>query len=139
MKKKKISNLKNYLINLIDEFEKNEIGDFSSEAGRPSPKDRWDEIVNEYLGKVGYPISTKESNSCETNKDKYDLFIGNGQGRYDYCIYKREDILDSTGDAAIKQRYNYMVIVYMKLDLPVIGQYMKFPIRGETKTYTVYR
>jgi hypothetical protein len=130
---------KNYLINLIDEFERNEISDFSSRVGRPSPREQWDEKANEYLGKVGYPISTNEWNNCPTNKDKYDLFIGNGQGRYDYCIYRRGDIFDSTGNKVIRRRYNYMVIVYMKFDIPAIGEYIKIPIRGETKQYTIYR
>ena len=130
---------KNYLINLIDVFEGNGINDFTSTRGNPSQRDKWDEAANEYLGKNGYPISTSDKNDCSKNKDEYSLYMGNGQGRYDYCIYKRNDISASDGNKLISQRYNYMVIVYMKLDLPVIGQYMKFPIRGETKQYTIYR
>lgn len=127
---------KNYLINLIDEFERNEKGDFTSTA---TLKNQWDDEANEYLEKVGYQLSTSQGNTCKTNIDKYSLYLGNGAGRYDYCIYKRIDIKDGDGNKVIKQRYNYMVLVYMKLDVPVLGQFMKFPIRGETKQYIIYR
>lgn len=130
---------KNFLINLIDESEKNGNNDFASRIGNPSQRDQFDEKANEYLGKVGYPLSTTQWNNCKNNMDGYNLYLGNGQGRYDYCIYKRGDIADSTGNKIIRRRYNYMVLVYMKMDLPVVGKYIKIPIRGETKQYIIYR
>jgi len=130
---------KDYLINLIDEFERNGVNDFANNIGNPSPREQWDGEANSYLKSTGYALSTSQWNSCQNNIDEYNLYLGNGQGRYDYCIYKKGDIYDSTNNNIIRQRYNYMVQVYMKLDLPILGKYINIPIRGETKQYIIYR
>ena len=127
---------KNYLINMIDEFARNGKEDFASTE---TIKNEWFNATNDFMRDTGYPLSTSETNDCKRNLDEYKLYLGNGAGRYDYCIYKRIDIKDGDGNKVIKQRYNYMVLVYMKLDVPVLGQFMKFPIRGETKQYIIYR
>lgn len=127
---------KNYLINMIDEFARNGKGDFVSSNNL---KNEWLNATNNFLRETGYPLSANETNTCKNEIDEYYLYLGNGQGRYDYCIYKRKDIDNSDRNLTIKERYNYMVLVYMKLDVPVFGQYMKFPIRGETKQYIIYR
>lgn len=128
---------KNYLINMLDEFDRNGKGDFASTENL---KNEWFDTTNDFLRKTGYPLSTNETNNCKRTIDEYyKLYLGNGAGRYDYCIYKRKDITANDHNLTIEQRYNYMVLVYMKLDVPVLGQYMKFPIRGETKQYIIYR
>ena len=127
---------KNFLINLIDQTEESGEHDFAARIS--GKRDKWDAQANEYLSKIGYTMSTNEYNNCP-NKDGYNLYLGNGKGRYDYCIYRRGDIFDESGNEVIRKRYNYMVLVYMKLDLPVIGNYIRLPITGETKTYTILR
>ncbi len=126
---------KNFLINLIEQTEESGEHDFASKLND------WDTKANDYLTKVGYPINPSKYNTCPY-KSGYNLYLGNakgGHGRYDYCIYKREDIYDALRNKVIKRRYNYMVLVYMKFDVPVLGQFIKLPITGETKTYTILR
>ena len=124
---------KNYLINLIDEKETS--GEHYIFTNKLKA---WDEEANKYLGKVGYPISDKTYGNCP-KKEGYYIMLNNKKGRYDYCIYRKDYIYESEGDLIIKQRYNYMVLVYMKFDFPIIGGFIKIPVTGETKAYTIYR
>lgn len=130
---------KNYLINLIDKYKtagKNDFYDSDSQNGK-----EWDAEVNEYFGKIGYIISDKEKgcpykdNSTDGRRSYY--IIRNTNYGYDYCIYIKRDNL--VNNPLMTSKYNYMVLVYMKFDLPVIGDYIKIPITGETKSYTVLR
>lgn len=125
---------KNYLINLIDDeervgnhnfYEYNKIGE-------------WDAKADAFLGDIGYPISNKTRGTC-TVKDHYNAVIINKAGRYDYCIYKQTIIYSIFGDPVIDTRYNYLVLVYMKFDLPLVGGLIRIPITGETKAYNIYR
>ena len=50
---------------------------------------------------------------------------GNNAGRrYDYCVIKHP--------SAKKGDY-YQVITYMKFEIPIIGGFLQFPVKGETK------
>lgn len=130
---------KNYLINLIDKYitaGKNDFWNSDSENGK-----EWDTEVNEYLGKIGYIISDKK-NSCPDKNDStnpyegYYIFKNTNYG-YDYCIYRKRNTLENS--SLMVSKTNYMVLVYMKFDLPVIGDYIKIPITGETKSYNILR
>ena len=125
---------KNYLLNQIEQFEAN------GKTATRNNIDEWDKEVNQYLGKMGYPINTDSSaiGGVTYCPDRGNYTIGasgidSSYGRYDYCIYVNINYVDNT---TIDYRYNYLVLVYMKFDLPVIGQFIKVPITGETKTYT---
>lgn len=125
---------KNFILNALDEHAsagKTRLT-ANSEEGRP-----FNEKVNEYLGRIGYQISTK-NNNCPT-KESYIVAKYNNAGDYEYCIYQKRYITDRDNNAVIKEKYNYMVLVYMRFDIPVIGQFIKIPITGETKTYTEFR
>lgn len=123
---------KNYIINLIDEFETTGKKNFGMyDRVIQSQQDEWNERVNEYLGKIGYVIA---DDTCPVllNQYNYEYWINHTEGGYDYCVYRR--IPDRNEN--MEKRYNYLVQVYMKFDFPVIGKYVKIPLRGETKTYT---
>lgn len=127
---------KNYLLNQVEQYETR------GKKVSNSVIDEWDKEVNEYLGKIGYPINTDSSaigaNVSCPEKNDYIVKISSSYGRYDYCIYaKFHDI--GTTNTTISTRYNYLVLVYMKFDIPVIGQFIKIPITGETKTYTILK
>ena len=131
--------IKNYLINLIDQEENAGNHDFGALIG--NKQNEWDTKVNEYLKNIGYTISTNQTGTCPT-KQGYNLYINNTKGRYDYCIYRsnrKGDIVDMTKHPTIRKRYNYLVLVYMKFDIPVLGNFIRLPITGETKSYNVYR
>ncbi len=126
---------KNYIITTIESFERQNKNKLNS-----ANHDEFRNEVNEYLSRVGYQLAS-EKNSCpdmshyknsSDSKDKgYKIYLTNED--YDYCIYQR---IYTSENTTIDMRYNYMVLVYMKLDLPVVGQFLKLPITGETKTYT---
>ena len=54
------------------------------------------------------------------------------QGWYDYCIYYR---VSADKNSTVNSRVRFKVLVYMKLDLPIVGNYIRIPITGETKEY----
>lgn len=124
---------KNFILNEVEKFER--IG--KQRFNEPLTQDGKDfnQEVNEYLGKLGYIISTT-NNSCP-EKESYEIYKNSKTGDYTYCIYKREVKLDD--DKMFKSKYYYMVLVYMKFDLPVLGNYIKIPITGETKTYSEFK
>ena len=130
---------KNYLLNLVDKYDSRK-DDFDYFMFRGAPQaDDWDKEVNEYLGRIGYIINNKSTSTCpDKSKYNYKYERGNENG-YDYCVYVRFDIEAQDNNPTILERYNYMVLVYMKFDFPIIGEFIKLPITGETKAYTVLR
>jgi len=127
---------KNYLISMIDEEART--GNFYFEENLGHKLENWDNKVNDYLRQVGYPLSTSQYGNCP-EREGYINIINNKQGRYNYCIYRRGIIFDTTNDPVIRRQFNYMVLVYMKFDLPVVGGLIKIPVTGETKAYSIYR
>lgn len=126
---------KNFLLNTIQQFEDEEKRNFNKLYS--DDKKEWDEKVNNYLEKAGYPIATK-NNSCPT-LDGYTSFKTSKIGEFDYCIYKRISLDDEDNDPVIKEKYIYKVIIFMKLDFPIIGDFLRMSITGETETFTIYR
>lgn len=94
----------------------------------------WDEIVNPYLAKAGYPLATK-ANACPS-KTGYSIRMNTRVGFYDYCVYQKV-VYPSSG--SVNYYKTYMVLAYMKFDLPLVGNYIKIPITGETKSYMVLK
>jgi len=126
---------KNFILNTVDEYV-NKGNDFSNytESGR-----EFNGKVNEYLGKIGYPIVTQYNQTTCPGKEGYINWKSPYEGEYEYCIYRKTHIGLRDNNSVVANRYNYMVLVYMKFDFPVIGQFIKLPITGETKTYTEFK
>lgn len=74
-------------------------------------------IIDEDLRAIGYKISTR---SCPIRNGVEDL----ANSDYHYCIY---EFNNSRGTY-------YGVTVYISFDIPIIGDTIKIPIYGETKT-----
>ena len=132
----KAHKVKNFIVNEIELFERQGKHDFNKPLFY---KGEWDEKVNEYLGKVGYPIATDRSSCPDRSDEGYTKWIWTEPGRYDYCIYYKAIVTDSDSNPVIRQKYYYEVKAFMKMDLPVIGDMIKIPITSQTKTYTIYR
>lgn len=101
--------LKNYVINQIEEY------------------GSWDinlqNNVDSYFKEVGYNVKKNNKSSCPTtlsNNCGNNLYTGG----YEACVY-------SCGN---NNKY-YKVITYMQFDFPVIGNSLKFQVKGETKTF----
>lgn len=128
--------VKNFIINEIELFERQDKHEFNKPLFY---KDEWDDEVNEYLGKIGYHLASDRSSCPDKADEGYIKWIWSEPGRYDYCIYNKTIITDSDNDPIIRQKYYYQVKVFMKMDLPVVGDAIKLPITSETKIYTIYR
>ena len=111
-------------------------------------------MVNEYLSKTGYILSSGNSTcpkksgyndegnpaNVDPNDEGYVLKRDTKVGDYDYCIYqKRFYELNEADDFFSKRRYSYKVISYMKFDFPVVGNFIKLPIVSETKVVVNYK
>lgn len=129
---------KNFIMNAIDENINNgdSFQDFSSYTKKGK---EFNDKVNEYLGRIGYPIAEKTNPSTCPSKDGYEKWKSPYAGEYEYCIYRKNYITSADNNSIIQEKYNYMVLVYMKFDIPVIGQFIKLPVTGETKTYTNFK
>ena len=124
---------KNYLLNMVDTYESTGENKFT----RPTTLEKWDTEVNEFLGKIGYPLNTsniKTSTCPHKESSGYMAVINSNAGRYDYCVYKKNHPTGSY--SLVNDRYNYLVLVYMEFDVPIVGEFIKITITGETKTYT---
>ena len=128
--------VKNFIVNEIELFERQDKHDFNSPLFY---KNDWDKAVNEYLGKVGYHIANSSSSCPDKSDEGFVKWVWATEGRYDYCIYNKYIITDSVNDPIIRKKYYYQVKVFMKMDFPIIGEALKLPITSETKTYTIYR
>lgn len=131
--------VKNFLLNSIVEYEERYNSAIPNPKGGINALDKWNEMVNPYLQRSGYIIATK-ADTCP-KKENYVNGVNRGYstrvdtrvGQYEYCIYHRYNW--DKNDYSGLGHYNYMVLVYMKLDLPIIGDFIKIPITGETKTF----
>ena len=77
--------------------------------------------VNQDLFKMGYKTNTT-SRRCK-QIDNMTIMHDTEAGTYDYCVYE----VNST-----RGKY-YHVVTYMHFDLPIIGQYLTFEVRGDSR------
>lgn len=108
--------IKNYIINQIEE------------------NGGWDENVknnvNEYLKNVGYHIRKNNSSNDSYNNNQRCTVINNTSNDYDYYIYECRD------DGENKKYYK--VVTFTRFDFPVVGEFIKFSIKGETKIFSKF-
>ncbi len=122
--------VKNYLLNEVANYVEKNHKDIPSTSGDKNSLATWDKTVNAFLAGSGYHLATK-NNTCPA-KNNYSIHINTRVGQYEYCIYRK----GSASSQFLVDNYSaYMVLVYMKLDLPVVGDYIKIPITGETKYF----
>ena len=103
--------VKNRIIDIIEVYN----GNFDEK------KDDIINDINDTLGSVGY----KRTASYNCPSKDFATIITVASSSYDYCIYEYKT---TTG------RY-YGVTAYMYLDLPMIGNYLKLPVRGQTRVF----
>lgn len=77
------------------------------------------------LKKMGYKLNTTDR-TCALY-DSMTLLHNTTNGKYDYCLYS---VITSRGTY-------YHVVAYMHFDLPIVGQYITIPIKGDSRT--IYR
>lgn len=90
---------------------------YTIESNQGYDSDVNDEI-NDFLAEVGY-LTNPSGEVCDD-----DLKATEGHySPYRYCIYEH-----STDKGAY-----YSVVAYMYFDIPFIGEFLEFPVKGETK------
>lgn len=80
--------------------------------------------VEQYLKDAGYNIRKGDYNCSKFTDYTNNCTAVNNQSQYDYCVY------ECTGT----YRY-YKVVTFMKFEFPVIGDILKFTVKGETKSF----
>ena len=129
--------VKNYLLNSVINFDEKNNGNFDTGS--------FDSSVSQYLGNVGYILSSNKETCPNTNgfdpKDSgYKLIRDTSIGSYEYCIYKKQyNLSSSNSDYFFNEKYTYKVISYMKFDFPIIGNFIKLPLSGESKMIIHYK
>ena len=98
--------------------------------------------INDSLIKGGYQTvleSDYTKSKCTDLKNKLgdekvvklvypsEEYHGTGGRRHDFCIIQVQ-----AGNST-EQRYYYQVVTFMQFNIPVIGGYLRFPVKGETK------
>ena len=133
---------KNYLLNQIVESEERVNPEHIVRRARKEVKNDFMENVNQYLAKVGYGLTNKR-NSCPTEYlednsatggKQVRLLIDTSEGYYDYCLYLFYSGTEAQNSFS-KYNYFYRVLVYMKFDFPIIGDYIRIPLIGDTKGF----
>ena len=127
----KAFNVKNNIVDLLEKYEGN------------NKKAR--EHIASYLKDTGYLVTGSCPTSDENDEDPYDEFNYNGYnldgentngGKAYFCISKdsqEETTISDKENDVLKKQY-YRVIVFFKIDLPLIGELTTFRIRGETES-----
>ena len=117
----KAFNVKNNIVDLISKYEGN-----NCNARKK---------IGSYLTEVGYLVPGTCPNDEEYNGEPI-TYVGfdlkgdttNGGKAY-YCISK-----DTVDDGVVLDKKFYRVVVFFKIDLPLVGNITTFKIRGETES-----
>lgn len=125
----KASKVKNELLDIVEENA--DILDKSSVLPDSVVKE-----IDTSLRTIGYRLNNNQQNNCST--EYMDGSSGgtlmNQFSNYHYCIYKHQKTDTKSGNLPHRGNY-YTVVTYMYFDIPLIGQNLEFPIKGQTRTY----
>lgn len=115
--------IKNRIIDIIEEY--NDGYSTLADSSGVTNRKKIDEEVQNVLMEVGYRVNTTNK-QCPTIKSGTKTISAlNSVYNYRYCIYE----LEST-----RGTY-YKVVAYMYLDVPLVGDFLEFPVSGETKVF----
>lgn len=113
----KAFNVKNNIVDMISKYEGNNCNARIK--------------IGNYLNDVGYLVSGDCGSIDGVEYEPYDLKgnkLASGKKGY-YCIAKTD-----TGSTTDIEKSYYRVIVFFRVDLPVIGNLTTFRIKGETES-----
>ncbi len=94
--------------------------------------------IDSWLKEIGYRVDPRNGSfTCPAaDRDNEELMKDNSS-KYQYCVYKI-DTCKGHDNKAICGTY-YRVIAYMYFDVPIVGDLVKIPVTGETKTFTILK
>ncbi len=77
--------------------------------------------IDEFLREIGYKTNPLGRNRCPSG---HGVLLSSYGTNYRYCVYFNE---------AGHKGYYFKVAAFMYFEIPVIGDFLEFPIYGETK------
>lgn len=98
-------------------------------------KNTIDNIEN-WMNEIGYRAidGNFQCPEFESNKESRGRIIM-GKKKYQYCIYEYDTCKGIKEDERTKCGKYYGAIAYMYFDVPIIGDMIRIPVRGETMTF----
>ena len=118
---------KNRIITILEKY-----GSSSVDRGGLSPhlSDKIVSEIDENLRNGGYQTTdsvtcNKEGGRIIQQYDQMKLQLNSEKRKYQYCIIEY--------DGPAENAKYYKVITFMHFDIPIIGGFLEFPVRGETK------
>ncbi len=130
----KASKVKNKIIEEIEKQGEYENANFRYQ-GADIYNNAEDEITN-WLGTsgIGYKKNNRAGQSSPCREDDGDGgILINQRTEYEYCIYLHSTC---TSDSNKKCGEYFTVVAYMYFDIPVIQDFIKIPVKGETMTFS---
>ena len=88
-----------------------------------------DKEIFEVLNTIGYRISDVRCNSRKHNGIAYNPVDPGNYKVHEYCIYQYNQGTDFEGGY-----FNYGIVTYIHLDIPIIGGIFKIPVYSETES-----
>lgn len=117
--------VKNRIVNIIEVCEESSDTDATTSCN-PSIDQGYVNLkkeINADMASIGYNITSGNPISgCSIGA----IYNNNEATSYDICVYK-EILNDGT--------YYYKIVSFAHLNVPVIGNFIHFPVTGETKIY----
>lgn len=115
----KAFNVKNNVVDIISKYEGNNCNARMN--------------IGKYLNDVGYLVTGDCKGVGSVDRENYQAYDLNGNrvnsGKGYYCIAK-----NTTGSSTDIDKSYYRVVVFFRVDLPVIGNLTTFKIKGETES-----
>lgn len=116
--------VKTKIIDIIEKYD----GDFNKTSNKESVITN---EINQFLGQTGYrTTSATAKGDCSkyVNSSKGESLIATTSS-YDICIIQKNN------NSSIYHGPYYKVVVYMYFDFPIIGDMIKIPVSGETRSF----
>ncbi|MBR2833389.1 MAG: hypothetical protein IKE75_03040 [Bacilli bacterium] len=95
--------------------------------------DRWLRNGDDNNG-IGYRLTNNGYASCPKYKDNEAI---NRVSNYEYCIYRFDTCETLESYKRDKCGIYYHVTTYMYFDVPIVGDLVRIPVNGETRTFMV--
>lgn len=81
--------------------------------------------IEDVLSSIGYQISNTADCSKYKPTGSTQVYPTNGFANYRYCIFENRS----------NDHVYYTVVTFMKFDFPIIGDFVEFPVKGQTKIF----
>lgn len=115
--------VKTKIIDIIEKYD----GDFNKTSGNESVITS---EINQFLGQTGYrTTSATAKGNCNKYVDSSKETLMGTTSSYDICIIQKNN------NSSTYHGPYYKVVVYMYFDFPIIGDMIKIPVSGETRSF----